>query len=111
LSVRHVERDLFIDENRHELQYPIDHAIEYEDSVVILFDPDSADEGDGRFHNLVAFDRSGQVLWTAELPTKDAGDCYYKIISSDPLIAYSFRSYDCLIDRRTGRILERTFTK
>jgi hypothetical protein len=111
VSIRHVGRDLFIDGTRHELQYPIGNAIEYEDSVIILFDPDSADEGNGRFHNLVAFDRSGQALWTAELATKDAGDRYYKIPSSDPLIAYSVRSYDCVIDRRTGRILERTFTK
>jgi hypothetical protein len=111
MSIRYVERDLFIDGTRHELPYPIDNAIEYEDSVVILFDPDSADEGNGRFHNLVAFDRSGQVLWRAELPTTDPGDRYYKIPSSDPLTAYSVRSYDCVIDRRTGRILDRTFTK
>jgi len=56
-------------------------------------------------------DRSGQILWTAELPTTDPGDRYYKIPSSDPLTAYSVRSYDCVIDRHTGYILERVFTK
>jgi hypothetical protein len=111
VSIRFLERELFIDGARHELPYPIDSAIEYEDSVIILFDPDCADEGNGRFHNLVAFDRSGRALWTAELPTTDPGDRYYKVPSSEPLIAYSVRSYDCVVDRHTGRILERTFSK
>jgi len=111
VSIRFVERELSIDGTRHEMPYPIDDAIEYGDSVIILFDPDSADEGNGRFHNLVAVDRSGEVEWTADLPTEDPGDRYYRIASSDPLIAYSVRSYDCVIDRTSGRILERTFTK
>ena len=59
MSVRYIERDLFIGGARHELSYPIDRAIEYEDSVVVLSDPDSADEGNGRFHDLVAFDDPG----------------------------------------------------
>jgi hypothetical protein len=111
VSMHYVERELFIDGTRHEMPYPIDYAIEYGDSVVILFDPDSADEGNGRFHNLVAVDRSGKVRWTADLPTADPGDRYYKIASNDPLTAYSVRSYDCVIDQSSGRILERTFTK
>jgi len=111
MSIRYVERGLFIDGTLHELPYPIDNAIEYEDSMVILFDPNSADEGNGWFHNLVSFDHLGQVMWTAELPTTDPGDRYYKVPSSDPLTAYSVRSYDCIIDRHTGRILERIFTK
>lgn len=111
MSIRYVERELFIDGARHEMLYPIDDAIEYRDSVVILYDPDSADEGSGRFHNLVAVDRSGRKKWVAELPTADPGDRYYKISSSVPLTAYSVRSYDCVIDPGSGRILERTFTK
>jgi hypothetical protein len=111
VSVDYVERELSIDGNRHVLQFPIAAAVEYADSVVVLFDPDSADEGNGRFHNLVAVDRSGQPQWTAELPTEDPGDRYYKIASSEPLIAYSVRSYDCVIDQFTGRILSKSFTK
>jgi hypothetical protein len=79
--------------------------------VVILLDPDSSDEGNGRFHNLVALDRSGQPMWIAELPTLNPGDRYYQIPPNDPLIAYSVSSYDCVIDRRTGRISSKTFTK
>jgi hypothetical protein len=111
VSIRYAERELFIDGARHELLYPIDSAIDYRDSVVIVFAPDSADEDNGRFHNLVAFDRSGRLQWTAELPTTDPGDRYYKIVSGDPLTAYSTRSYDCVIDPSSGRILEKTFTK
>jgi hypothetical protein len=111
VTIHFVERELFIDSTRYELPYPIDDAIEYADSVVILFDPDSADEGNGRFHNLVAVDRSGQMQWTAELPTADPGDRYYKIASKTPLTVYSVRSYDCVIDHSSGHILERKFTK
>jgi hypothetical protein len=79
--------------------------------VLALFDPDSSDEGNGNFHNLVALNRSGQLKWTAELPTSDPGDRYYKIASTDPLIAYSVRSYDCFIDLRSGHIMHKYFTK
>jgi hypothetical protein len=37
--------------------------------------------------------------------TADPGDCYYKIVSADPVIAYSVRSWDCVIDRSSGRHL------
>lgn len=73
MSVRFVQTGLFIGGIWHELPHPIDDAIEYVDSVIILFDPDSADEGNGRFHNLVAVDRSGKEQWVAELPTLDPG--------------------------------------
>ena len=60
MSIRYVQRELFIDDARHEVMYPISDAIEYQDPVIILFDPDGADEGDGRFHNLVAL-RRGKI--------------------------------------------------
>lgn len=111
MSIKFIERELFVDGGRHVLQFPIDAAVESAGHIVILFDPDAADEGNGRFHNLMAVDRAGQVQWTAELPTEEPGDRYYKIASSEPLIAYSVRSYDCVIDQSTGRILNKSFTK
>jgi ABC-type transport system substrate-binding protein len=50
-------------------------------------------------------------LWTAELPTTNTGDSYYRIVSYRPLVAYSICSYECEIDLDTGRILRRSFFK
>jgi hypothetical protein len=111
VTVRFIERELFIDENRYELPYPIDDAIEYDKLVVVLYSPDSAPKTYGQFHNLVAFDRSGRPRWVAELPTSSTGDRYYKVPSMEPMVAYSTQSYDCTISQQTGRILSKTFTK
>jgi hypothetical protein len=111
MSVRFIERELFIDESRYELPYPIDDSIEYEDLVVVLFSPDGAPKNYGQFHNLVGLDRSGQPQWEAQLPTSNTGDRYYKIVSKDPLVAYSTQSYDCTISLETGSILAKVFTK
>jgi hypothetical protein len=111
MTVRFIERELFIDDNRYELPYPIDDSIEYEELVVVLFSPDSVPKNFGQFHNLVALDRSGQPQWEAELPTSNTGDRYYKIVSKEPIVAYSTQSYDCTISPQTGRILAKIFTK
>lgn len=111
MSIRYSGRELFIDDVRHELEYPIADAREYPDRVIVLFDPDSSDEAYQRFHNLIALDRAGRHMWAAELPTNAPDDRYYKIASSDPLIAYSSRSYDCTIEQNTGQIHEKIFTK
>jgi hypothetical protein len=91
MSVRFIERELFVNGNRHELPYPIDDAVEYEEIVIILFDPDSA-EGYGPFHNLIAIDSSGRTKWKADLPTHNPGERYYKIFSKEPLVVYSAES-------------------
>jgi hypothetical protein len=111
MNVRFIERELFVDGRRHELPYPIDDAVEYEEIVVILFDPDSATEDYGPFHNLIAIDSSGRTMWEADLPTSNPGDRYYKISSKEPFVVYSTESYDCVIDLSTGHIINRTFTK
>ena len=111
MTVRFIERDLFIDDNRYELPYPIDDSIEYIDLVIVLFSPDSAPKNYGQFHNLVALDRSGQLQWEAQLPTSNTGDRYYKIASKEPLVVYSTQSYDCTISPQTGGILAKVFTK
>jgi hypothetical protein len=44
VSLAFVERSLFIDGIQHEMESPIDDALEYTDMAVILFDPDSSAE-------------------------------------------------------------------
>ena len=94
---------LEVGEESLEMQLPVIEAV--------LHDPDSRAEKYGQFPNLIAIDRSGTTVWTAELPTKESGDAYYRIASAEPLIVYSVFSYSCRIDPQTGKIEEKRFFK
>lgn len=96
---------------RFDFEYPVRAAFWLNASLVVLFDSDARLEKFGQFPNLIAVDESGKRLWVAELPTTKTGDHYYRIASTEPLVAYSFSSYDCEIDVDTGRIRTREFTK
>jgi hypothetical protein len=111
MNVRFLERTLQIDDVKRELEHPIDDIAIQEDVVIVLYDPDSFAEANGRFHNLVALDLDGRLKWTAQLPTSNPGDRYYEIGSKEPLTVYSTQSFDCVIDVTTGRIIAKTFTK
>ena len=87
--------------------------------VFVLLDPDSylastayklaRQQGAPAMRNLIAFNSRGDRLWEAEMP--GVSDYYYKIQSASPLSAYSFSSYLCEIDPKSGRIAKRTFFK
>lgn len=94
-----------------ELDYPVQGAWTTGAVIVVLFDPDASRLTYGQFPNLVALRTDGTRAWTAELPTTTTGDCYYYVASINPLIAYSFSSFQCEIDIGTGRVINRTFTK
>jgi hypothetical protein len=91
------------------LEYPIHDARVVGDRLLVLFRPES--KRSGQFRNLVAFDLHGQKLWTAELPTSSGADAYYEIVSENPIVADSYCSYRCTIDRDTGRITSKEFHK
>lgn len=91
--------------------YPVAEAFQLGDKIVVLYDPDAYQENFGQFKNLVALTLEGETFWTAELPTNDSGDRYYKVSSKKPLIAYSIYSYACEIDESNGKIVSRTFFK
>src|SRR4051812_14436996 len=97
-----------IDQLSIDMAYPIEEAFDVNGKVIVLFNPDAFIEKFGQFNNICALDSKGRRLWTADLPTTDTGDCYYKIASRAPLIAYSVCSYECEIDIETGRIKRRT---
>lgn len=87
-----------------------------DDRVLVLYDADLYWHNFGRFQfgqfpNLVAYDVEGNKLWTAELPTNESSDCYESIISTHPLVAYSWKSLNCTIDIKTGRIVEKVWLK
>jgi len=93
------------------LQYEVMDAFELKGKVVVLFDPDSFIPKFGQFKNLIAIDFSGNLLWEAQLPTTESGDCYYKLVSREPLKALSFKSYSCEINVSDGSVTSKDFTK
>ena len=98
---------LNVDGVQFTLDYPIQEAFEYDDSIVVLFRPES--KKTGQFQNLIALSRVGRIKWTADLPTSETVEAYYSVEPGTPLIAGSFCGYRCEIDPRTGRILCKTF--
>lgn len=110
---------LVIDGTRVQMPWPVLDAVETENTVFVLLDPnsylkdeaylDSLRRGGSAIKNLIALRKNGMKLWDADLP--EHSDYYYKIISSSPLVANSFSSYRCEIDPEDGSIKEREFFK
>jgi hypothetical protein len=100
-------------------EFPIQIAVELDHRIIVLLDPDSylgdptygedRRRGNNPVRNLRAYARSGKLLWEADFP--EQADYYYRLVSSDPLVALSFSSYECEIDLETGRIISKTFLK
>lgn len=66
----------------------------------------------GSFENLLLLTQDGTVLWRAELPTSSSTDAYVDFeLRNSRLFANSWSCYRVEIDMRTGRILNREFTK
>lgn len=105
------ENRLTVDGKSYELEHRVADAIEYEDRVVVLFDPEVYTAKFGQFPNLIAVSRDGKKLWTAELPTTTSGDRYYRLVRGESLLAASIYSFVCDIDPRTGKILRKEFVK
>ena len=105
------ENNVVIDGAVIPLQYDVMDAFQLKGMVVVLFDPDSFIPKFGQFKNLIAIDSIGNLLWEAQLPTSESGDCYYKLISKEPLKALSFKSYSCEINLSDGSVSSKDFTK
>ncbi len=92
------------------IPHPILDSRKIGDRILIIYDyMDYPLEKQAR--NLLAYDQDGNQLWTAEHPTDKKTDCYVKFISDDPLWVLNFASYDCRIDIKTGKLIDKVFTK
>ena len=114
-----IEGKLRVDGVVWKLDYLVSDAFENNSKIIVLFDSDGG-LNLPKFNNLVCFDRNARQLWIAELPIDTPrdkyfrhakSDVYYSIISRQPLIAYSFSSYEAEINLDTGKIIKKTFTK
>jgi hypothetical protein len=65
-----------------------------------------------RFPNLVRVDKTGAVVWTAELPQQPIPDCFTHVSTDGETIsANTFSGYLVTLDPKTGKILTSQFTK
>jgi len=109
--ISHSGNTLKINGKEVRFDHEITEVFEVRDMVIVFLNPD-ADTGETeQYRNLIAVAASGQKLWKAELPTSKASDVYWKVSSKDPLVAYSFSSYECEIDLATGKVLTLSFYK
>lgn len=102
------DRAVRVDGRTIELEHGVEQAIEVDDLILVLYRPTDLHRPSGSFRNLEAYTRRGERVWTAELPTTSS-DAYYRIVGSDPVTALSRTSFRCVIDRETGRIVEKEF--
>ena len=119
MSISFQGKTLQIDGRSVIMPWPVLDAVEQDDRVFVLFDPDAylldptykvmRREGAPAVRNLIALAKSGGKLWEAELP--ESADYYYRLTSGSTLVAYSFSSYMCEIDRNTGAIRNKAFLK
>jgi len=111
MTMKYEQNIIAFNGHKYELEYPILDVVQKGDCFIVLFDPDANIKKFGQFPNLICINSYGAKIWTAELPTTDTGDCYYKLKSAVSLRAYSVRSYSCVIDEKTGQILSKKFFK
>lgn len=81
--------------------------------LVILMDP-NANTSRNRFLNLIAYNITDpkKIMWSAELPTNSGPDCYTDAEFTDMhLTAFSFSCFRCIIDWKTGKLVNKNFAK
>lgn len=119
MSVSFQGNNLMVDGQPIQMPWPVLDAREEGDKVFVLFDPDSylldpnykrlRRQGAPAIRNLIALTKAGAKLWEAEFP--EASDYYYRLNSTDPLVANSFSSYRCEINADDGAIKNKEFLK
>jgi hypothetical protein len=94
-----------------DLSIAIKEAIQIGERVLVIHDYMAFPENQPA-PNLVAYNTSGERLWTAQnLTTGSATDAYTEFMSEYPLWVGNFEGFNCRIDLETGKLLKSIFTK
>lgn len=109
--VRYYDNIVNIGSKSVRLPHKVLDAFESQGIIIIFLDPDANLGKTGQYHNLIGYDFHGTKQWEAELPTANKSDVYWKLSNKNPLIVYSFSSYECEIETLTGKILKKIFYK
>lgn len=108
LSVREnwVEGDGF----RFEGAHAVLEAVLIQERVLVTFDWMSFARG-AAARNLFCYDKSGSPIWRAEDIGLGDVDAYTGVLRETPLWVGNFAGFNCRIDERTGKVIEKSFTK
>ncbi|HVZ87866.1 MAG TPA: hypothetical protein VHG72_12905 [Polyangia bacterium] len=91
---------------------PVEQAqqIDATTEAIVLLDYAAAPSGPSQ--NLVRVHSNGEIAWTADLPTSSSTDAYVAFeLDGEVLAANSWSGHRVHLDRDTGRIVDRVFTK
>jgi hypothetical protein len=93
------------------VEFPVRDVRLVGDKIIVLYDPGAGLGHCGQFRNLIALNLKSERVWVAQHPTNQSNDCYYKIVTTEPLTVYSTASFACEIDLATGRLKRTEFFK
>jgi hypothetical protein len=105
------ERVLYLDGAPVPTRYPVVAACHTDGHVIVLYDSAADARRWGTFRNLASVSADGAERWLADTAETTTGDHFTGIKSCDPRGAFAFSGYDCRLDPKTGRIVEKVFTK
>lgn len=91
------------------MEFNVLETLQFDSLLLVLYDwiafPDA-----NAINNLYAYDLEGERLWVAE--ARYPGDFFVGVTSNNgQLIATTWRCFGCLLDLKTGKIMDSVFTK
>jgi type IV secretory pathway ATPase VirB11/archaellum biosynthesis ATPase len=89
--------------------YSVLDKTELDDLVLVIYDYMELPKNDAH-NNLFAYDKNGVRVWIAESPGENLS-AYYSFSSTDPLVANSFCSHTCTINKKNGKLIKKVFYK
>ncbi len=102
------ENRIIIDDKVIALHHEIRDARSFLDSIIVLFDPTDFKKTE-QPKNLRSYSLDGNENWIAEHPTNQSNDFYASFSITDKITAYNFTGYTCIIDPKTGKLIESIF--
>ena len=101
-------KEILINGNSIKFPFNIEKAWEYPvQAFIIVLMRFYENRDTKRFHNLIACDSGGGVIWEADLPPGTGADCYTDAsLKGETVSAFSLSCYRCDIDVKTGRLVD-----
>ena len=89
--------------------YSVLDKAELEDLVLVIYDYMELPKSEAQ-NNFIAYDKNGKKIWVAESPGEKVS-AYYNFSSLTPLVANSFCSHTCTINKDNGKLIKKVFCK
>jgi len=110
-NIKFEDKILNIDGKELELEFTISDARIIDNLAIVIYKFDDSVPKYRQFQNCMAFDKNGELVWTAEHPTNTTADSYVEFINSNDNRIWNFGCFICEIDFSNGKLLNVKFTK